>query len=983
MNQIGSEDSIAQASDTISLDKQVEDKWIKTWQEKKIFEADPDSNRQKVLVTVPFPYMNGPLHVGHALTDGRADVYARFKRMQGVNTLFPWAWHWTGQPLVAAADRLSKGDPSMVKEFLELEHVSKVDLPKFYDPVYMANYYTDEGRESLKRLGLSIDWRREFHTTDLEPSFNKFVLWQMNKLREKGYITRGTHPVVWCPHDQSPTGDHDRLEGEGVTWEEFVLVLFPSEGDRNLKFVAATLRPETIFAATNLWVNPNSQYVEAIVDEKDHWIISSRAAMKLAEQLKKIEIVKRIQGRELIDKKVILPLHSRRALLVLPGNFVDEDNGTGVVYSVPAHAPADYVALRDIKNDLELQREFGLSMAEMDKIQPIPLISISGMGELPAVEITERMRIKDQFDPKVTLATAEIYKKEFHQGILNSNAGTYSGMRVSEAKPIITKNLKELGVADSMYELPEKVICRCTTECIVKILEDQWFLKYSDPEWKRLAHECINKASIYPENARQWFHDVIDWFRDWPCARRVGLGTPLPWSPGWIVETLSDSTIYMAFYTISSTMRKYDIQPENLTDALFSYVLLGEGTLQTVAKETKLESDLIEEMRYQFQYWYPVNLRNSAKELIPNHLTFFVFQHVAFFPEEMWPTAISANGMLTREGAKMSKSKGNLVTLRQALDEFGADVVRAAVLGGSDGLDDVDWREKNVRDLELKISSLSSFILSLREFQGPSQRGSREEDLWLESQIQLRILSVIQDLTQMKTKSAFQAAFYSFWNDVRHYLKRTDKPSQLILNNAIETWVRLLSPFIPYTCEELNSKMGSSQIVSISKFPEPDTSKINTLSLLTEAIIQRLIEDAQSITKLFEKKPSKLYLFIAPSWTYELLNSAIEPRQRKVKLNEILEGLFSRFPDIPKKDVANLWPRIVKILNELGDNFIDSYSKITSGIDEERIYGDAISYLEREIGAKIVLQNALDSEKYDPREKAKFALPFKPALYFE
>ncbi len=75
------------------------------------------------MVTVPFPYMNGPLHLGHAFTATRVDVYARYKRMQGFNVVFPWAWHWTGQPIVAAAERLSKSDQSMIREFVEIDKV--------------------------------------------------------------------------------------------------------------------------------------------------------------------------------------------------------------------------------------------------------------------------------------------------------------------------------------------------------------------------------------------------------------------------------------------------------------------------------------------------------------------------------------------------------------------------------------------------------------------------------------------------------------------------------------------------------------------------------------------------------------------------------------------------------------------------------------------------------------------------------------------
>src|SRR5208283_5414015 len=194
------------------------------WKQEGVFEPEPDPSKRKKFVTVPFPYMNGPLHIGHGFTYARVDAYARFKRMQGYNVLFPFAWHWTGQPIVAAAERLAKGDKAMIHEFVDVDRVPGEELHKFYDPRYMAEYYTTSGKLALERLGLSIDWTREFHTTDLEPTFNRFVLWQMNKMRELGYVTKGTHPVVWCPRDQSPTGDHDRVAGEGVTWEEYTLV---------------------------------------------------------------------------------------------------------------------------------------------------------------------------------------------------------------------------------------------------------------------------------------------------------------------------------------------------------------------------------------------------------------------------------------------------------------------------------------------------------------------------------------------------------------------------------------------------------------------------------------------------------------------------------------------------------------------------------------------------------------------------------------
>ncbi|MCW4026734.1 MAG: leucine--tRNA ligase, partial [Candidatus Bathyarchaeota archaeon] len=634
--------------------KEIEERWRGEWEKAGIFEADPDPERKKCFVTFPYPYMNGPLHLGHGFTATRVDAYARFMRMKGLNTLWPWAWHWTGEPILGAALRVKKGDKDIVKALKEIDGVPDQELKKFVDPVYMANYYTREGREAAKRIGFSIDWRREFHTTSLEPTYSRFVEWQYETLRKKGYVARGTHPVVWCPHCESPTGDHDRLEGEGVSAEEYVLLKFRF----NDAFLpAATFRPETIYGVTNMFINPEATYVEADVDGEE-WIVSKEAVTKLSEQLKKVEVAREFVGAELIGRYFQDPITSKK-LPILPGWFVDPKSATGVVYSVSAHAPADWIAIKDLLKNPEELKKFGIDPEVVRKIEPISLISIEGYGDFPAVEIVEQMGVKDQLDPRVDEATSTIYKKEFHTGILKPITGKYAGRQVKEVKADLTEDFREANIADSMYDLPEKVICRCTTTCIVKILSDQWFLRYSDPDWKGLAHGVVDEANIYPETARAYFHDKIDWLRDWACARRTGLGTPLPWSPGWIVETLSDSTIYMAFYTIIKHIRQRNLKPEQLTNEVFDCIFLGEGNLEKLAHSSGMKPSILREMRDEFMYWYPVDLRVSAKELVPNHLSFFIFQHTALFPEKDWPRGVGVNGMLAIEGKKMSKSRGH------------------------------------------------------------------------------------------------------------------------------------------------------------------------------------------------------------------------------------------------------------------------------------------------------------------------------------
>lgn len=955
----------------------IEEKWRRKWEEARLFEADPDPNRKKCFVTFPYPYMNGPLHIGHGFTATRVDIYARFMRMRGYNTLFPWAWHWTGEPIVGASLRLKMGDKDLIKALKEIDGVPDEELKKFIDPVYMASYYTRESREVVKRIGFSIDWRREFHTTIHEPTYSKFIEWQYETLKEKGYVTRGTHPVVWCPRCQSPTGDHDRLEGEGVFPEEYTLIKFIF-GDGYLP--AATFRPETIFGVTNIFINPDATYVEAIVNG-EKWVVSKEAALKLSEQLKKVKILREFKGSEIIGKHFKEPINGRE-LLILPGWFVNPESATGVVYSVPAHAPADWIALKDLINKPEKLEEFGIPVEVVKEIKPISLISVEGFGDYPAIEIADQMGVKDQFDPKLDEATSIIYRKEFHTGVLKPICGKYAGRIVRDVKAQIIEDFKRMNIADSMYDLPQRVICRCTTKCIVKILSDQWFLRYSDPEWKRLAHEAVDSAKIFPESARVYFHDKIDWLRDWACARRTGLGTPLPWSPDWIVETLSDSTIYMAFYTIAKHIKQYNISPEQLTKEVFDYIFLGLGDPEVISGRSGIPSSVLQEMRSEFLYWYPVDLRVSAKELVPNHLSFFIFQHVALFPRELWPRAIGVNGVLTIEGQKMSKSKGNFLTLRDVIERFGADVVRLTLTLGAEGMDDPDWREENAKSVDSRLRSLYAFISQVASLSGEDE--VKSIDRWLLSILQDRIRSVTEAIETLKTRTAAEIALYEVWNDIRWYLRRRGDPNPKILREVANIWVRLLAPFTPFLCEELWSILGNNAFVSTAEWPKYDETKIDFKAEETETLIRNLIEDTLNIMKVTKISPKRIYYYVAAEWKWKayvrLLEAAVS---RKIDMKESMRMLMED-PELKgfAKMMAPFISRLVEELNALPEEKKRRLMK-AGIVDEMAEICEAKTFLKKEFNAEVIVYREDDQQKYDPKGKAQQAKPFKPAIYIE
>ncbi|MCW3985755.1 MAG: leucine--tRNA ligase [Candidatus Bathyarchaeota archaeon] len=954
----------------------IEAKWQKAWEKAKIFESDPDPKRKKCFVTFPYSYANGPVHVGHAFTATRVDAYARFKRMQGYNVLFPWAWHWTGTTIAGASERIKLGDKDFIRALREIDGVSEENLKKFVDPIYMASYYTTENRNTIRRAGFSIDWRREFQTTS--PQFSRFVEWQYKRLREKGYVVKGTHPVVWCPHCKSPTGDHDRHEGEGVSPEEYTLMKFKYE---DAYLPAATFRPETIYGVTNIWLHPDANYVKAKVNG-EKWIISETAADKLKEQKRKITIIRRFKGKELIGKSVTNPIVEKQ-LPILPAWFVNSEHATGVVYSVPAHAPADWLALKDLQQNLASLREFGIEPSKVEVIQPISIIRVEGFGEHPAIEIVNQLGIKDQCDPKAEEATKLLYKKEFHSGFLKEVCGEYAGKTVREIKETLINDLRKKNVADSMYDLPQPVICRCLKPCIVKVLEGQWFLKYSDSEWKNRTKEALNRTTICPETASPWFFSTIDWLKDWPCARKSGLGTPLPWKKDWTIETLSDSTIYMAFYTINKHIKQHNITPEQLTPEVFDYIFYGKGSSDSVALKFKLNNQVLQSMRNEFLYWYPVDMRNSAKELIPNHLTFFLFQHAALFPPEHWPKMIGANGMLMIEGKPMSKSKGNFVTFRSTIDQYGADSTRCALLLGAEGMDDPDWRSENIRNARNKLESFYRLAATIIAEARDEKTGQLEG--WLLSVLQHRINAVTESMEVLKSRTAVENAFFEVWNDFRWYSRRKGNIKAKVLLEALNIWVRLLAPFMPHICEEIWDKMEEENFVSSTRWPKYDKSKVSAAAEESETLIKSVLNDTISIIRATKMTPKKICYYTAAQWKWKVYQKALATslEKERVTQSDLMKELMKE--EEMKKIAKKISKFVAQIIDE--NNRIELNRKETllsiGMLNEAAVLREAENFLKRELNAEIQVYVEDDMRRYDPKKRAQLAKPFRPGIYIE
>jgi leucyl-tRNA synthetase len=920
--------------------RQVERDTLRLWEH--AFEADP-TDCDKFYLTVAYPYPSGAMHVGHGRTYIAPDVIARFWRMRGKNVLYPMAFHVTGAPVIGISKRIARGDPKAIALYRDLYKVPENILDQFTDPLAIVRHFSDEYQRVMSECGISIDWRRRFTTVD--PQYSKFIAWQWKHLREAGHVIKGAHPVRYCPQCENPVGDHDLLEGEKAEILRFTLVMFHW---KDALIPTATLRPETIYGVTNLWINPDITYVRALVDGTP-WIISREAANKLGLQDHTVEIEADLPGTILIDEQVFHPLCGE--VPVLPARFVDPDMASGIVMSVPAHAPYDYIALRDLQ---EKGQYTGLS--------PVALITVPGYGSFPAKDAVERAGITSQEDPRMEALTQEVYSAEFAKGRLLERFG---GTTVREARDTVAACMMEQYGSVPMYEFDTRsVVCRCGGPVFVKILHDQWFLQYSDPAWKAQVADHLGEMDLVPPEVRAEFERTVDWLRDWACTRRVGLGTRLPWDPDWLIEPLSDSTVYMAYYTIAHHLK--EMPAGVLTPEVFDYLFLGKDSPDLP------ERNRLEMMRNEFLYWYPYDFRFSAKDLISNHLTFQLFHHVAIFPKACLPKGMVVFGMGLLNGAKMSSSKGTVFLLEDAVMEFGADTVRMFLVGSAEPWQDFDWRNDLVASTRKQIDRFTSTIIeSLFAGDEPG-----DMDWWLRSRLQGHISRATVALERFQTRQAMQESFFAIEADLKWYRRRLppEYSGGTYLRELCSAWVRLLAPVIPFTAEQLWRELGGEGLVSFAPWPEPDEDYVDSRLELSEELLARTVEDIESILKIIKLEPSSITLYTAPRWKWEVFSAVMSAENKNTAVKELMKDEAMRKRG---KGVPDTIRQCTTLIHRLPPQVV---SRLVQDIpDETAVFSAASGFLSREFGVPITVQDAGSST----HARAASALPFKPAIVIE
>ncbi len=883
----------------------IEKKWQDAWAAAKLFEAEP-SDRKNLLVTAAFPYVNAPPHMGHVRTYGTADTYARYMRMRGFNVLYPFGFHATGTPILAFAKRIARGEKEIMEE-LKVFHVSDADVQKMTSPQYIADYFIRQQEREWRKVGLGIDWRRKFIST--EPLFSKLVEWQFAKLKEKGYLTKGTHPVGWCLSENQAVGQHDTKGDVQPKIEEMTVIKFRDAS--GIIFPCATYRPETVYGVTNIFIKDESTYVIVTI-EGEKYYLSKDAAFMLSHQFE-IEIGGEIESKDLLKKKAVNPV-TMEEIPVLPGFFVKPDVGTGVVMSVPSHAPFDYAALERLK----------VSGYQLPQMQYKKIIDISGsrMGEsleedpasgkkgpishpeIPALAYLELMNADpNALDDVLERATKAIYREESRYGVML--AGKYSGRPEAEAREALKKDLVAEKNAFQMYTLanPEPVFCRDGTKVIVNMVRNQWFINYGDEKWKAEVRAAFKTIKVYPEKYRKTFEALIDWIDERATERAQGLGTRFPYNPEHIIESLSDSTIYMTFYTYVQILRAANVSPEQLKPEFFEYLINTVGDPTSVSAATGIDEATIKKCKESLEYWYTNTSRHSGPDLIPNHYLMYIYNHVALFPEKFWPKQIVVNGFVNYEGEKMSKSLGNIIPAGDAVDRFGADVIRMIEIAGGDLDTETEFRTDSASSIASKNEYLVDLIDALNTMKGVELE---HIDYWLYSKLNKKVKIATEAMDRLEFRQAYTEIYYNSIAEMRWYIERGGK-NQLAMRDIMEATALMLTPIMPHFAEELWHRLGNTTLAAQQQWPTVGEGMINEKVERIEAIISETMEDTNraialtsKITANRGKKLKEIRIIIAEDWKRMAYNMLLERKSidqvvRDKELNDYNIQTMSKF----------------------------------------------------------------------------------------
>ena len=728
----------------------IEKKWQKYWEDEKVFVADNKSSKPKYYYLVEFPYPSGAgLHVGHVRSYTALDALARKKRMNGYNVLFPMGWDAFGAPAEQYA----------IKNHIHPSLAVKENIKNF--------------KSQIKAIGLSIDWTREFATTD--PEYYKWTQWQFLKFFEHGMAYKAKKNINWCPKCKMGLSNEDSSGGvcercgteveqrEKEQWmlrmsdyaEDLITGLDDTKFQDRIKtaqinwigkstgaevnfkvketdedLVVFTTRPDTLYGVTFMVVAPEHPIIDKNKDKISNFdeIESYREKIKNKTEFERTQVNKDKTGVCINGLTGINPITNKEIPIYI-SDYVMMSYGTGAIMAVPAHDERDY----------EFAKKFGIDIVEVIKGGDISEKAYTGDGEM------------------------------VNSGVLNG---------LTNKKQSIKKMIEYL-------------------------------------EENNLGHEKVNYK-----------------LQDWIFSRQRFWGEPIPLvyceDCGWVPVKEEDLPVRLPDVTNYEPTDDGESPLAAITDWVNT-------TCPHCGKPAKRETDTMPNwagsswywLRYMdahndkefasqdaLKYWGKLDFYNGGMEHATRHLLYARFwnqflYNIGLVPnKEPFETRVSHGMILGEGGVKMSKSLGNVVNPDDMVASYGADALRTYEMFIGDYEKEVAWSEQGLNGCKRFIDR----VVRIGEKVTDKNSYSKE----LESIIHKTIKKVTEDIDAMKFNTAVSALMI---------LLNKFEEQEEITKDDYRTFLILFNPIAPHITEELNEKYQLGEAICKSSWPTYDEAK--------------------------------------------------------------------------------------------------------------------------------------------------------------
>ncbi|MEH7387089.1 isoleucine--tRNA ligase [Bacillus sp. JJ1521] len=758
------------------------------------------------------PYANGDIHMGHALNKIIKDMIVRFKSMNGYCAPYVPGWDTHGLPIETALTKNKKVN----RKAMSVAEFRKLCEEYAYEQI-------NNQREQFKRLGVRGDWENPYIT--LKPEYEAQQIKVFGEMAKKGYIYKGLKPVYWSPSSESALAEAE-IEYQDKR-SPSIYVAFPVkdgkgvlEGDE--KIIIWTTTPWTIPANLGISVHPDLEYSVVSVDN-NKYVVASALLEAVAKEIgwEDVSVVKTLKGRELENVVATHPIYGRDSLVML-GEHVTTDAGTGCVHTAPGHGEDDFI----------VGQKYGIGV-----VCPVD-----------------------------------------EKGYMTSEAEGFEGLFYDEANKPITEKLTEVGALLKLsfithsyphdWRTKKPTIFRATA---------QWFASIKD--FRNELMEAVKETKWVPAWGETRLFNMVRDRGDWCISRQRAWGVPIPVFYGETGEPIiTDETIN----NVSELFREYgsnvwfereakELLPEGFThasspngiftketDIMDVWFDSGSSHQAVLLERDDLQrpADLYLEGSDQYRGWFNSSLSTA----------------VAVTGKAPYKGVLSHGFALDGEGRKMSKSLGNVVVPEKVMKQLGADILRLWV-ASVDYQSDVrvsDAILKQVAEVYRKIRNTFRFLLgNLSDFNPETDAVPVNELREVDRYILVKLNKLIDKVKTSYENYEFAGVYHSVHNfctielssfyldfakDILYIeaANQHDRRSiQTVLYEALLSLTKLVTPILPHTADEVWSHIDFVKEESVQLVDMPNSVEIPNADQL-EAKWDSFMELRDDVLKALE-----------------------------------------------------------------------------------------------------------------------------------